>query len=108
MLLNWILNPDLAINELIVDHRVPKVSLEDKMMDKLRIARNFVPYPNCETLYDGRTWSIENGIVFKICGNIIYCITNSLSFLILAITNPCWGWLRKVQRKMAKETTYTI
>ena len=30
MMLHWILNPGLAINELILGQRVPKVSLEDK------------------------------------------------------------------------------
>lgn len=34
MMLHWILNPGLAINELILGQRVPKVSLEDKSVDK--------------------------------------------------------------------------
>ena len=32
MMLHWILNPGLAINELILGQRVPKVSLEDEMI----------------------------------------------------------------------------
>ena len=103
MMLHWILNPGLAINELILGQRVPKVSLEDKTIDKPRIERTLVPCPHCETLHDGRTWTTENGTAFKNwfglycknCGNTIPCLTNGLSFLILAITYPIWGWFKK-------------
>ncbi len=102
MILHWILNPGLAINELILGQRVPKISLEDKTIDKPRIERTFVPCPHCETLHDGRTWSTTNGTAFKNwfglycknCGKIIPCLSNILSFLILLITFPVWGWFR--------------
>lgn len=107
MVLHWILNPGLAINELILGQRVPKVSLEDKTIDKPRIERTFIPCPHCETLHDGRTWSTQNGTAFKNwfglycknCGNIIPCLTNVFSFLILAVTFPIWGWFRKSLKK---------
>jgi hypothetical protein len=54
-MLHWILNPGLAINELILGQRVPKVRLEDKTIDKPRIERVLIPCPHCETLHDGRT-----------------------------------------------------
>ncbi|WP_052593152.1 hypothetical protein [Aureispira sp. CCB-QB1] len=102
MVLHWILNPGLAFNELILGQRMPKVTLEDKTIDKPRFERSFVPCPHCETLHDGRTWSIENGTAFKNwfglycknCGNIIPCLINGLSFLTLLITFPIWGWFR--------------
>lgn len=103
MMLHWILNPGLAINELILGQRIPKISLEDKTIDKPRIERSLVPCPHCDTLHDTRTWSIQNGTAFKNwfglycknCGNIIPCLTNVFSFLILALTFPVWGWFRK-------------
>ena len=103
MMLHWILNPGLAINELILGQRIPKISLEDKTIDKPRIERSLVPCPHCDTLHDTRTWSIQNGTAFnnwfglycKNCGNIIPCLTNVFSFLILALTFPFWGWFRK-------------
>lgn len=103
MMLHWIINPGLAVNELILGQRVPKVSLEDKTIDKPRIERTLIPCPHCETLHDGRTWSTQNGTAFKNwfglycknCGKIIPCLTNALSFLILVITFPIWGWFRK-------------
>ncbi|MEX2350024.1 MAG: hypothetical protein WD554_04030 [Flavobacteriaceae bacterium] len=103
MMLHWILNPGLAINELILGQRVPKVTLEDRTIDKPRIERTRVPCPHCETLNDGRTWSTENGTAFKNwfglycknCGNIIPCLMNAFSFIILALTFPIWGWFKR-------------
>lgn len=103
MMLFWILNPGSAINELIFGQRVPRISLEDKTSDKPRFERTLVPCPHCNTLNDGRTWSTQNGTAFKnwfglycpACGHIIPCLTNGLSFLLLAVTFPIWGWFRK-------------
>jgi len=103
MILHWILNPGLAINDLILGQKIPKVSLEDKTIDKPRIERTFVPCPHCQAMHDGRTWSTQNGTAFKNwfglyckeCGNIIPCLPNGLSFIILAITFPIWGWFKE-------------
>lgn len=103
MMLHWILNPGVAINELILGQRVPRIILEDKTSYKPRIDKTFVPCPQCEKLYDSRTWSTENGTANKNwfglycsnCGYIIPCLTNGLSFLILTMTFPLWGWFRK-------------
>lgn len=103
MILHWILNPVLAINELILGQRIPKISLENKKIDKPRMEKTIVPCPYCKTLHDGRIWSTENGTAFKNwfglycpdCGKIIPCLTNALSFIILVITYPIWGWFRK-------------
>jgi len=107
MMLHWILNPGLAINELILGQRVPKIGLEIKNSDKPRFERSLIPCPHCETLHDGRTWSAVNGTVFKNwfglycknCGNTIPCLTNGLAFIILVITFPIWGWFRKRLRE---------
>jgi hypothetical protein len=103
MILFWILNPGSAINELIFGQRVPKISLEDKTVNKPRIERTVVPCPHCKTMHDGRTWSTENGTAFKNwfglyctnCGGIIPCLMNVFSLIILAVTFPIWGWFRK-------------
>ena len=98
--LHWILNPGLAINELVLGQRIPKLMLIDKTSDKPLMERTYVPCPHCNTLHDGRTWSTENGTAFKNwfgyycpdCGDIIPCLHNGLAYLILAITYPLWGW----------------
>ncbi|MFT6192966.1 MAG: hypothetical protein ACJAV8_002416 [Polaribacter sp.] len=104
--LHWILNPGLAVNELILGQRIPKISLEDKTSEKPRLERVLVPCPHCAKLHDGRTWSTQNGTAFKNwfglycsnCENIIPCLRNGFSFIILAITFPVWGWFRKSLR----------
>ncbi len=55
VMLHWIINPGLAINELLLGQRVPKVSLEDKTIDKPRFEKTMVPCLHCETLHNGRT-----------------------------------------------------
>lgn len=103
LMLHWILNPGLFINELILGQRVPKVSLLDTSVDKPRIERSFVPCPHCNTIHDARTWSTTNGTVFKNwfglycpnCEAIIPCLINVVSFLLLALTFPIWGWFKK-------------
>lgn len=103
MMLHWILNPGLAVNELVLGQRIPEISLEDKTSEKNRSERTFIPCPHCEKLHDGITWSTGNGTAFKNwfglyctnCGKIIPCLMNAFSFIILAITFPIWGWFRK-------------
>jgi hypothetical protein len=103
VLLHWILNPGLAFNELVLGQRVPKVMLEDKASPAPRAERSVIPCPHCNTLHDGRTWSVQNNTAYKnwfglycpACNGIIPCLTNALSFIILAVTFPLWGWFRK-------------
>ena len=102
MVLHYILNPGIAINELLFGQRVPKISVVDKTSEKPLIERSYVPCPNCETLHDGRTWSSQNGTAFRNwfglycpnCGEIIPCLMNLTTWLILATTFPLWGWYR--------------
>jgi len=102
MMLHWLLNPGIMVNELILGQRVPKISLEEKTTDTQWFERSIVPCPHCETLHDGRTWSSVNGTAFKnwfglycnTCGNIIPCLINVFSLIILIITFPIWGWFK--------------
>jgi len=102
MMLHWLLNPGIMVNELLLGQRVPKISLEEKTTDKQWFERSIVPCPHCETLHDGRTWSSVNGTAFKnwfglycnTCGNIIPCLINVFSLIILIITFPIWGWFK--------------
>lgn len=113
MVVHWLLNPGMAVNELVFGQRVPKVMLEDKTSPLPRHERSYVPCPHCETIHDGRTWSLQNGTGFKnwfglycpSCGGIIPCLTNFTSFIILAVTYPLWGWFRKSlkERWLAKQ-----
>jgi hypothetical protein len=102
-ILHWILNPGLAINELVFGQRVPRLSLIDRTEEYPQLEGSRVPCPHCGTLNDGRTWSAQNGTAFgnwfglycPACGGVIPCLMNATSWLILAVTFPLWGWFRK-------------
>lgn len=101
-LLHWIINPGLAINELVLGQRVPRVMLIDKTSDKPLMERTYVPCPHCGTRHDGRTWSSKNGTAYKNwfgyycpeCGGIIPCLHNATAYLLMIITFPVWGWFK--------------
>lgn len=103
MMLHWIINPGLAVNELLFGQRVPKLSLLDKTSKKPKVEGSYVPCPHCETIHDARTWSTQNETGFKNwfglycpnCQQVIPCLMNGFSFIVLALTFPIWGWFRK-------------
>lgn len=107
MMLHWILNPGLAVNELLFGQRTPKISLLDKTLEKPRFERTFFPCPHCETLHDSRTWSTQTGTAFQnwfglycpACGGIIPCLWNLTSLVLLAVTAPLWYWFRDSLRE---------
>jgi len=93
---HFILNPGIAFNELVLGQRSPKVMLIDKKSDKPLMERNYVPCPHCNTVHDARTWSSLNKTAFgnwygfycNHCGEIIPCVRNMFSYIILIITYP--------------------
>lgn len=103
MYLHWIINPGLVINELILGQRIPKITLVDKTSNKSKLESSYIPCPHCNTIHDAKTWSTTNKTAFKNwfglycpnCDNIIPCLINIFSYLILAITYPIWGWFKK-------------
>jgi hypothetical protein len=102
LVLHWILNPGLAVNELLPGQRVPKVMLVERDKSKTLAERSFVPCPHCHTIHSALKWSPQNGTAFKNwfglycdhCGRIIPCQWNATSLIILAITFPIWYWFR--------------
>lgn len=98
--IHFMLNPGLAINELILGQRVPKIMLIDQTSDKPLMERTYVPCPHCGIYHDGRTWSQQNKTAFKNwfglycsnCKGIIPCIRNWTSALLLCLTYPIWFW----------------
>lgn len=99
-IIHWMINPGLAINELILGQRIPRITLIDQTSDKPLMERTYIPCPNCKTYHDGRTWSAQNktalknwfGLYCHNCNEIIPCIRNWTSGLILILTYPFWFW----------------
>ncbi len=116
LVLQWILNPALIFNELILGQRIPKVMLIDEESDKPLMERTYIPCPHCETLNDSRLWGKRNsfghwfGFVCPNCHQIIPCLWNIFSLAILAITFPLWyfparfcrhRWIEKEKERLA-------
>jgi hypothetical protein len=103
LMLHWIINPGLAVNELILGQRVPKITLVERNSTKSLSEKTFIPCPHCETLHSGQKWSPQNKTAFRNwfglycdnCGKIIPCLTNLTSYIILGITFPIWYWFRE-------------
>lgn len=101
-MLLWILNPVMAINELILGQRVPKVMWMDTDKTKTLRDRVNVPCPHCGTVHPGAKWSAPLKTTFKNwfgiycdhCGQIIPCHRNITSLIILGITFPIWFWFK--------------
>ena len=101
MLLHWVLNPGLAINELVLGQRIPKITLIDKTSHAPLMERQYVPCPHCHEIHHGLRWSkkasFQNwfGILCPSCEKTIPCLWNLTSLIILTITFPVWGWFKK-------------
>lgn len=103
MILHWILNPGLAVNELILGQTIPKVMLIEKEGKIPYAQRSLIPCPHCGELHSPMKWSAQNKTAFKNwfgyycdkCNNIIPVQRNLTSLLLLTITFPLWGWFRK-------------
>ena len=113
----WVLFPAFMFNELIFGQRLPKVTLIDKESDKPQSERRYIPCPHCETLNDARLWAKGNafghwfGLVCPNCHQVIPCLWNIFSLVVLAITFPLWyfparffrhRWIEKEKERLAK------
>ena len=109
MVLHWILNPGLAINELILGQRLPKVMLVDKTSDAPLMERQYVPCPECNALTDARVWGGSRskghwfGYVCPECNGRIPCLWNLTSLVLLALTFPLWIWFKGSAEKKLLE-----
>ena len=107
MILHWIVNPGLIINELILGQTIPKVMLIEREGKKPFYQRSLVPCPHCGTLHSGLKWSSQNKTAFKNwfgyycdnCKKIIPVQRNLTSLLVLTVTFPIWGWFRQTLKQ---------
>ena len=102
VILHWIINPGLVINELILGQTIPKVMLIEREGDKPFIQRSLIPCPHCGELHSGLKYSAQNKTAIKNwfgfycdkCTKIIPVQRNLTSLLVLIMTFPIWGWFR--------------
>lgn len=103
VILHWIINPGLVINELILGQTIPKVILIERDSKKPFYQRSWIPCPHCGKLHSGLKWSSQNKTAFKNwfgyycdnCKEIIPVQRNLTSLILLSLTFPVWGWFKK-------------
>lgn len=103
VILHWIINPGIVINELILGQTIPKVMLIEREGKKPFYQRSLIPCPHCGTMHSGLKWSSQNKTAFRNwfgyycdnCKEIIPVQRNLTSLIILTLTFPIWGWFRK-------------
>lgn len=97
---HWIINPGVIIGELLLGQRAPKVMLIDKQSEEPFLERCYVPCPSCETVHSGMIWSAQNktsngnyhGLYCPECGEVIPCLRNAFSLILIVLTYPLWFW----------------
>lgn len=108
VLVHWILNPGLAINEVFLGQRIPKVLLIDKTSDEALANRNYVPCPSCGIIHSGKLWGRSNafghwlGFICPNCEKIIPCLWNVFSRVLLVLLFPIWFPLKKLYAERYK------
>jgi hypothetical protein len=97
-LMYWhmILNPGLALNELVLGQRMPQEMYVCKSCTLLMVDRSYVHCQTCGVFQSGRLWSYKNafgnwlGLICPSCGAQIPCLWNLTSRFLLALTAPIW------------------
>ncbi|MBK9141888.1 MAG: hypothetical protein IPM23_05285 [Candidatus Melainabacteria bacterium] len=124
-LMYWhmILNPGLAINELVLGQRTPKALYACLSCDTPLVDRSYLHCPGCDSFHQGRIWAYRNafgnwlGLVCPACGESIPCLWNLASRLILALTAPIWWipvtryrsqWLQASRKRIADNSSLHI
>lgn len=113
--LHWVLNPGLAVNELILGQAIPKETYICNDCPKPLMERAYLHCPTCEAFHDARIWSGKNaigrwfGYLCPRCTQPIPRLWNLTSLLILGITMPIWWipvqilrpkWIASERKKM--------
>jgi hypothetical protein len=121
LIIHWMLNPGLAVNELFFGQRIPRtVFLCRNSGSWLKPDSQFIECPKCKRFHSAMIWrqcGFGNwlGLVCPDCGASIPSVLNLTSFLILAILSPVLLplslWLRTpyrhwAQRRIAKSRLY--
>lgn len=107
VILHWIINPGLVINELILGQTIPKVMLIEREGEKPFYQRSFIPCPHCGKLHPGLKYSAQNKTAFKNwygfycdnCKEIIPVQRNLTSIIVLILTYPIWGWFKNILKE---------
>lgn len=112
IILHWVLNPGLAINELVLGQRIPSVTYVCRDCPGTLEQRYFVACASCKGCFPATLWQgkaiLGNwlGVVCPGCGSNYPSLWNITSLLILAVTFPIWYFPVKMYRSRIHDWQY--
>lgn len=96
LLIHWILNPAMAVNELALGQRLPRTTYICITCDRPLYQRQFVKCRDCGEFHDGMLWGNRNGfghwfgLVCPSCGGTIASLMNVWSVALAVLLAPLW------------------
>lgn len=102
LLVHWIVNPGLAINELIFGQRMPAEWLIEQDTDRPLGLRQYVQCPSCQTVTNYRRWVRSKqrfgnwfGLACPSCAGKIPTLLNLFSRLVVLLLYPVLWPIRR-------------
>ncbi len=96
LILHWVLNPGIAVGEVLLGQCVPKVTLICQTCQLPLYERCYIPCPHCRSMHDARRFSKQRafgvwlGYICPNCGQRIPRLWNVFSLVVLIILTPLW------------------
>jgi hypothetical protein len=101
LILHWVINPGLAVNELILGQRLPRDLFICKSCPKPLAWRSYVFCPSCGIYSASMIWSGWNGfghwlgIICPECGRRVPTLSNAITWVILKVLAGAYRGLGK-------------
>lgn len=96
LLVHWVLNPGIVINEVLLGQRIPRETYFCETCTGPKPQRAYVGCPHCGAWHPAALWSQRRafghwlGYVCPDCGKGIPCLWNVISLFLVAVTAPFW------------------
>ncbi len=101
MIVNWVLNPGLAVNELLLGQRIPKITYFCKSCGNDTTYVRYYQCPECQRFHEEAIWTGNTsfghwfGMICPDCGGEIPCVLNLVSWGILTRLSPV-NWVLRL------------
>jgi hypothetical protein len=95
-MLHWIINPGLAVSEVILGQRIPSVSYLCNDCDLPLPQRNWVICPHCAERTMGTVWMGKHGfghwlgLTCPHCGQLMPTLRNATARVLIVLLAPLW------------------
>lgn len=102
LIVHWVLNPGLMVNELVLGQRIPKITYFCARCGSETTYIRYFHCPGCNQFHEEAIWTGANGfghwlgVICPDCGSEIPCLVNIASWIVLARLSPINWVVRKL------------